>query len=336
MYQRIVVPLDGSKRAERAIPPAALLARRSHGSLTFMRVVLPPVDTGKYVARQADMLQRRAFEKEKGEAASYLVNMMLSHSRELAGISADMGVASGLVAPTMFSVARSQHADLIIMCSHGETGLKRRLFGSVALEAARHSPVTTLVLHEHCAIHSTLSTSNPEHPLRILVPLDGTTQSETALEAATQLVTTLASSSALTATPNATLHLLRVVTVPTTEWLGQTQLETTWQEAETYLQTVKQRLCYSLLAPQALSVTSSVVFHSNVAGAILKEVEQSGDYDLIAMAAHEHAGRLHHLIGGSVIEHILGYTALPLLVVRPCETARQTSLARKRGRKLEE
>ena len=72
MYQRIVVPLDGSKRAERAIPPAALLARRSHGSLTFMRVVLPPVDTGKYMARQADMLQRRAFEKEKGEAASYL------------------------------------------------------------------------------------------------------------------------------------------------------------------------------------------------------------------------------------------------------------------------
>ena len=58
MFQRIIVPLDGSTGAERAIPVVARLARASGGSIVFVHAVLPPVDFGKY-ARQHAVLQER-------------------------------------------------------------------------------------------------------------------------------------------------------------------------------------------------------------------------------------------------------------------------------------
>lgn len=49
MFQRILVPLDGSMRAERAIPAAARIVRASsHGSIVLMHVVAPPLETNVY------------------------------------------------------------------------------------------------------------------------------------------------------------------------------------------------------------------------------------------------------------------------------------------------
>src|SRR5215467_13347996 len=86
MFQRIIVPLDGSTGAERAIPIAARLARASGGSIVFVRAILPPVDFGKYARQHAVVWERRAYEVHRAQAASYLAGVMLTHTNDLAGI----------------------------------------------------------------------------------------------------------------------------------------------------------------------------------------------------------------------------------------------------------
>lgn len=69
MFQRIVVPLDGSSRAERAIPVAARLAHATQGSLVFLRVVVPEQHTtGWYGAEPGIGVVTSRFETALAEA----------------------------------------------------------------------------------------------------------------------------------------------------------------------------------------------------------------------------------------------------------------------------
>lgn len=65
-----------------------------------------------------------------------------------------------------------------------------------------------------------------------------------------------------------------------------------------------------------MTIVSSVVISMDIAETIIKEAEQEGGYDLIAMTTHGRSG-FPRLMMGSVTEHILGATKLPLLIVRP-------------------
>lgn len=334
MFQRLIVPLDGSTCAERAIPVAARLARASGGSIVFVRVVLPPVDPGKYAKHRTEMWERVAYETERAQAASYLVGMMLTYANDLAGIDIDLEVASGLAAPTICLAARLEHADLIVMCSHGETGLKRWLFGSVAQETARQSPVPVLVLKERGAA---LPVPCAAYPLRVLVALNGSPLSEKALSPAVELLAALAIQA------QGTLHLLRVVTLPATvgKWRSQAHVSTMMreqarQEAETYLRKVAQRLQAEAPASLKLTVTTSVAINTDVAGTRFKlaehsdSAEQMDGCDLIVLATNRH-GTLRHIVSGSIPEKVLGSARLPLLVVRPHETPAQVSVRKNKA-----
>ncbi len=209
MFQRILVPLDGSDGAERAIPVAARIARASGGSIVFIRVVPPPAEVGMFgtglhgtIAMKPEV---EASEKEFADATNYLVTVITAYVDELAGIATETDVATGGTSSTIFSTAGYEYVDLIVMCSHGETGLKRWVLGSVAQQAVRHSPVPVLVLNEHGVVPPV---PDAARPLRVLVPLDGSELAESALEPAAQLI------AALTAPAQGELHLLRVVDLP--------------------------------------------------------------------------------------------------------------------------
>lgn len=146
MFRRIIVPLDGSTDAERAIRVAARMARAFDGSLVFVRVVFPPVELGKFAAHHAVVWERQTYETQRAQAASYLASAMVKYGAALAGIETELVVATGLPAPAVCSTALREKADLIVMYCHGETGLKRWLFGSVAQETTRRSPVPVLLL----------------------------------------------------------------------------------------------------------------------------------------------------------------------------------------------
>ena len=321
MFRRVLVPLDGTKYAEQAIPVAARIARASGGSVVLMRVVLPPVELGKYAARHAAAWERTAYETERAKAISYLAGTMIYYASDLDGIDSDMGVASGIIPPTICSTARSEHADLIVMYSYGETGLKRWLFGSVTQEVARKAPVPMLILRGRGDV---FPTSRADHPVQVMVTLDGSPLAETALLPAAQLT------AALAAPAQGRLHLLRVLARPVTEGKEMSRVHIdAMHEAETYLRTVAERLRQSYPAICKLTITWSVVVNHDVVGAIIQRaeniegMEQVSNCHLIAMATHGRRG-IVRLMRGSVPEGVLGATRLPLLLVRPQEIASQT------------
>jgi len=288
-----------------------------------VRVILPQVEAGKYAARHSMVWERKAIERERAESASYLVGMMMRHGNELAGIDTDIGVATGLIAPALCTVARSEQADMIVMCSHGETGFKRWFFGSVAQELIHQSPVPVLALHER---GTKLPTPCSDRPVRAIVALDGSPLSETALGPAARLV------AALAAPGSRALHLLRVVDIPASggRWKSHVHSPAITQmraklEAEAYLEAVMNRLRYGPLAGLELAITTSVEINANVAGGIITLAEHDertgclAGYDLIAMATHGRTG-LKRLVMGSVTEQMMGATQLPLLVMRSQST----------------
>src|SRR6266852_6991586 len=295
MFKRILVPLDGSELAERALPVAARIARTSAGTIVFVRVVLPPVEFGTYSVEQEHLIDLKpsAFESRLAEAESYLLNVAITHADVLAGIATETDIVTGATAPEIISTARLEKIDLIVMCSHGETGLKRWVFGSVAQQAVRHSPVPVLVLNEHGVVPPV---PDAAHPLRILVPLDGSELAESALEPATQLI------AALTAPAQGELHLLRVVDLPSAYGKMKSQAyisdgvqEEARKEAEAYVKAVADRLYETTFATGKLNITSSAAVSTDVAGTIIKLAEQtegdeSSSCDLIAIATHGRGG----------------------------------------------
>lgn len=329
MFQRIIVPLDGSTGAERAIPVAARLARASGGSLVLVRVVLPPVDLGKFAAPHSVVWERQAYETHRAQAASYLADAMLTHTYDLAGIETDLVVATGLVATAICSSARLEHADLIVMYSHGETGLKRWMFGSVAQETARHTPVPVLILQGRGAVFPVSRTADP---LRAMVVLDGSPTSEIVLSPAVELLAALAAPS------QAVLHLVRVVDLPATNggWKSQAHMSTILheqanQEAESYLRVVASRLqAEKMLTSRKLSVTISVAPSTAIAGTQFSSVdytgsERVGGCTLMALATKKR-GVLRRMLAPNVCEKLLGSTRLPLFVVRPQEVPAHLSV----------
>src|SRR5689334_6730767 len=148
MFQRILVPLDGSALSEKAIPIAAWIARASGGTIVFVTVVLPPIEFGTYTPERTIPLKPSAFKRREAEANNYLRDVIKAHANELANINTEIDVTAGAVSSEIYSEARLEHIDLIVICSKGEMGLRCWVFGSVAQDVVRHSPVSVLVLQE--------------------------------------------------------------------------------------------------------------------------------------------------------------------------------------------
>jgi nucleotide-binding universal stress UspA family protein len=329
MFQRIVVLLDGSKGAERAIPVAARLARAFGGSIVFVQVVLPPVDFGKYAAPKVVNSERRAFETNQARATSYLAGMMIHHVNVLAGIDADIGVAVGLVPQAICSVARKEQADLILVSTREDSGVKRWLFGSIAQEIVHQSSVPVLVLNEQSVIPHMAHVANS---LQVQVILDGSSMAESVVEPAAQLLV------GLSAPAQGILHLVHVVDLPLTsgKWRSQAQSDSVQreharQEAELYLTRVGNRLYKGPLASLGLIVTTSIVDCTDMSKTIINVAESSaktefeGACTLIALTIHGRRG-LRRQLEGTATKHILGSTRLSLLTTYPQEIAAQPGL----------
>jgi nucleotide-binding universal stress UspA family protein len=311
MLKRILVPLDGSKRAEHAIPVAARIARTSGASIVFVNVVLPALEFGTYTVNHLVASKPGAFERRLAKASDYLTHVLATYATPLTGIDVATDIVSGAASPAIFFAARWEQVDLIILCSLAETGLKRWVFGSVAQEAARHSPVPVLVLNEKGKVPGAFM---EPHPLRILIPLDGSPLAETAFEPTVHLASLLGSPAPIE------LHLLRVVDLPVAGGKFPINFDAALckeacQEAETYLKDVTARFQESL-ADIKVNITSSAVISLDIADAIRQYAENESGYDLIAMTTHGRSG-WRRLLMGSITEHIVGTTNLTLLIVRP-------------------
>jgi nucleotide-binding universal stress UspA family protein len=290
MMQTILLPLDGSSLAQEAIPYAAGLAKRSGARIVLIRATrahtildVDPSDA------QLGMISRA--ERDLEATAAQL--------RE-DGVEAEPHVYYDSPLPAILDAARRHHAELIVMSTHGRSGLGRMMYGSVADDVLRHAEVPVLL------IPTTIDHAWPtERPLSILVPLDGSDLAEEALGSAEVLAEQL----------GARLHLLRIVEPPTYPLYGDGYVYVPFDEdaergaAQQYLEQLAGRLRES---GKQVEIEVLVGLPSTVIANVARERQ----VDVIAMATHGRGG-LARLVLGSVATGTLQRTHAPLLLTRP-------------------
>ena len=144
MFNKIVIPLDGSELAEQALGPACRIAEKFGSELLLLRVVTPerPLPARPYQSGRADGLAAALAGIAVDEAEAYLSGIKLPllslslHTRVLIGAPPEMIIAT----------ATESGADLIVMSTHGRAGLLRLLYDSVTEAVLRGSPVPVLVV----------------------------------------------------------------------------------------------------------------------------------------------------------------------------------------------
>lgn len=301
----IVLPLDGSPRAERALDLAAVLAGGLGARLYLLRVPLLQ-DLEMQLAREQDSggvpavfpSMQELVARARGEAEAYLdqIGQQLTDR----GIASEAVVVEAAPADAILEAAAGQH--MIVMASHGRGGLGRWAFGSVTdkvLQAAS-SPLVLVRGSKRWPA---------EGPGRILVPLDGSALAERVLPQVTALARTFGSE----------IELLRVLTGA--EGIDErdsgsphhqttSELRAAW--AEDYLGEQARRL-----AESGLTVTHRVLPAAEVAEGLLAR-ESEPDIDLVAMTTHG-LGGVRRWAFGSVADRMLRSAQSPVLLLRSME-----------------
>ncbi len=144
MYTRIIVPLDGSKLAESALPEAEKLARLTGAELVLARVVDYSSrdrfgDFGLLYEYEA---MAKALEEEREIATTYLSDLAARIGS--AGYTVSTALVGGIAAKAIVDLANP--GDLIVMATHGRTGMRRWFIGSIAEDVLRHSAVPVLLV----------------------------------------------------------------------------------------------------------------------------------------------------------------------------------------------
>lgn len=319
MFQHLLVPLDGSARAEQALPVAARLARASGGTITLLTVIRMAPEASAY-NMAGPFLPQTIFEQDPAEARIYLDQVALRG--DLAGITLEKQVDLGDPAATILAHTEKQPVDLIIMSSHGYTGLKRWMLGSVAEKIARHAPAPVLILREGEPLRTHMRFDGMG-AIRALVPLDSSARSQDAIPPAAELV------AALSSPEHGQLQLTQIVVLP--EPAGETEKQRLIREAKQNLDAIGQSIRDGLVAhvgPDLHLVFSwAVSMDNDIAEGIVRMAENGERFaeapgaepcDLIAMTTHGATG-IHRWAVGSITERVLRATRLPLLIVRPAD-----------------
>ncbi len=162
MFEHLLVPLDGSRLAEAALPAALRLATAFSADITLVQVIQPP-----YMASPADGAAyfELLLEMKKNvvaEARSYLAG--LEGSLRQQGYRVHRHLTEGHpVAPIILRVARDLGADTIVMSTHGRGGLSRWVYGSVADRLLRLAEIPVVLVRATGA-------AVPELPREIAYP----------------------------------------------------------------------------------------------------------------------------------------------------------------------
>lgn len=144
-----------------------------------MRVIhLPGDDFSSSLA--PELISEGMTDARQESAEAYLHTIL--HSSLLRDINVQTEITIGTsLADTLIQNAQNQQIDLIILCRHGNTGMKRFLLGSVTRQVARLSTVPVLILQQDKQTELPNDGQPSTHQFHILVTLDGSPESETAI-----------------------------------------------------------------------------------------------------------------------------------------------------------
>ena len=286
MYQSILVPLDGSVFSAAALPVAAAFARRTGARLHLVTVYDPSsflhftpgdVNMATFTPAAVDDRCERLRSSVTEQAASI----------SSTGINATGTYLEGTIVEALAEHIELTNADLVIMTTHGRSGVDRLRLGSVASSVLSRSPVPVMLLRPIGAESPHAGYELPTGTL--LLPLDGSPFAETMLAPAAQFASAL----------GLAVDVVAVCTPLAT------------QSTRRYLE----RVADKLNSAPSIAPTITVLSETSAARALIDYVAQSHPA-VIAMATHGRSGILR-LVLGSVTAKVLRRTQQPMLLYRP-------------------
>ena len=307
MYQSILVALDGSDFSACSLPAAAALARRCGASLNLV-VVFDPSTMLHFMPGEASI---PTFDASIADDRCRSLRLWVEEqaaSISNTGVPAKAVLLEGLVVEAMAEHVVTIGAELVIMTTHGRSGLDRLRLGSVVSSFLGRSTVPVFLVRPTGADAPT-----PGHELptgRMLITLDRSTFAESMLPHATRFALALGITVEMinVVEPVASPLALFGADALAVEDFVSTDEET---EAHQYLTNLAQQL--SLKSAPKITVLTD----NSPARAIVNYVRES-DPGMIALATHSRSGLVRMLLG-SVADKILKGVEQPMLVYRPSD-----------------
>jgi nucleotide-binding universal stress UspA family protein len=309
MYRSILVPLDGFATAERALPVAERLARKSGAQLHLAHVldllVFPPYARGGPTP-----------EWWNGGAVKLAQAYMDDLKRQLTskGLRVSVVVLQEPIASSLLDHARLVEADLIIMTTHGRSPAQRLWLGSVADQLARSSFCPTLFLRAAEVVPAARTEDPFQH---ILVPLDGSALAEGVLPVARALARAEAARITLLS-----VLIPQPLAVPALSTANTAELVMTPIDPIEELRSRREYLdlmAHGIEEPGVSLRTEVLLDGSSPALAILDYAKRNRA-DLIALSTRGRGG-VRRLLLGSVADKVLRAGEMPVLLFRPDEDA---------------
>jgi len=300
----ILVPLDGSVLAETVIPYAQHLATTLSADLVLLRVVTPRersrllaeemVDSWDDTLPPREDLDRQIWELLHDEAKSYLTAQ--AEQLQAAGFKVETQVSVGQPAAMIIAQTEAIHPTMIVMASHGYSGLQRWALGSVADRVVSVSTTPVMIIRSS-------DKPQPFQIKRILTPLDGSALADQALP----LAMLLAQSA------KAELTLLRVIEpLAVAKSYGSMQY---LRRADHLHTTAQQELEETVGTLRSKEVSASAIITSGHVAELIVDTAASSKIDMIVMATHGYTGMQRWALG-SVADKVLHASDLPLILVR--------------------
>ena len=300
MYSKMLVPLDGSKTAEKVLPYARFLAEK----LKIPVALLVVVDIAE-VASQMASEKARFLDAVVENAVRYFTSYLEGVAKTFAATDVKCLVEKGRAADTIIEKAAADKTMLIAMATHGRSGLNRFLLGSIAENVLRGSanPVLLIRATEEASSEGQVMLKS------VIVPLDGSEVAEGVLPMVAVMAKNL----------NLEVELFRAYHIPYNVYAGDEGfyagnydelLTSVRDEANEYLEKKTDEL-------KKLGIAKvTAVTKEGFAGDEIIAMGRQTAGNLIAMSSHGRSG-VKRWVLGSIAETVARHSGDPVLIARP-------------------
>jgi nucleotide-binding universal stress UspA family protein len=296
MFNTILVPLDRSSLAECVLPHVVAIAGAFESQVMLLHVM-----DSTHLASQPRAVDPLDWQIRKAEAEAYMHDLALRLQK--ARLPTERQVLEGQAAERIVEFARNNDANLIILSSHGQSGLNEWNVSGVVQKIVLRASTSIMVVRAYQPVYPELTGLRYR---RLLIPLDGSQRAECVLPQAATLART----------HQAQILLAHIVqrpemprrTPPTREdaELADHVVERNRAEAVDYLEQCKSRL--------PGDVQTRVLVSEHVVSTLHELVDQE-KIDLVFLSAHGYSGQTRWPYGSIVISFI-AYGTTPLLIVQ--------------------
>ena len=309
MFDPVLVPLDGSLLAECVLSHAVAIARAFDAKLVLLRVL-----DKKQASEKNQLFDLVNWQINKAGAKVYMDK--ISARLQKSGLQVETAILEGLVAETITEYAQSHGTKLIVLSSHGRSGLSQWGISSSTQKIIFSAPTSVFIVRANQPV---ASESIERQYVRIIVPLDGSRRAENVLPMV----------SVLARFHQSKISIVHVVKKPEMARqmpltgedvdLSERIVARNRDEAIRYLDQVR------LHSPLEGIDLQTALLPSDNAAAVLHDMVDQENIDMVALSAHGYSGN-NQWPYGSMVNNFILYSKVPLLIVQDLPGKEETGM----------